>query len=135
MGYALLALLLASAPQAPQKPESLIQDKLLTPLAARDGSRGSYSRARPPPMERRLRLTDAEPTNDGHGGAFVTFAVDARYGRGEGRWMENTITGCAYAATGEVYVRYGQGFRSADALLGKPSRPAPDHVCRSPGSA
>ena len=52
---ALLVFLLASAPRASKTPESLVKEKLLAPLAAREKARSSYSRARPPAAERRVR--------------------------------------------------------------------------------
>jgi hypothetical protein len=108
-----------------------VQDKLLTPLAAKESARGSYSRARPPAAERRVRLLDATPIADGQGGAFVGFAVDARYGRGEGLWRQSVITGCVYVERGEVYVRYGDAFRAAGVMLVKATPPAAGNVCRA----
>src|SRR3989442_4923590 len=110
---AVLVFLLAYARRASRSAESLVQEMLLVPLAARENAGSSYSRARPPAAERRVRMLDAAPIADAKGGAFVGFAVDARYGRGAGRWQEDVITGCAYAGTGEVYVRYGDDFRAA----------------------
>ena len=132
---ALLVFLLASAPRASENPEVLVQKKLLKPLAAREAMRSGYSRARPPAVERRLRVLDAAAIADGHGGAFVGFAVDARYGRRAGRWQESVITGCVYAGSGEVYVRYGDAFRQAGVLLGKVTPPAADHICRAVSAA
>jgi len=131
---ALLVFLLASTLRASETPESLVHEKLLAPLAAREKARSSYSRARPPAAERRLRMLDAAPIADAKGGAFVGFAVDARYGRGAGRWQEDVITGCVYAGTGEVYLRYGRAFRAAGVLLGKTVPPAASHVCRVAGA-
>jgi len=111
---AVLAFLVASAPQV-SDPESLVEDTLLAPLAARERGRTSYSRASPP-AEQRVRILDAEPIADGKGGVFVGFAVDARSRRGKGRWMENTITGCVYLESGEVFVQYGNGYRAAGGL-------------------
>lgn len=125
---ALLVFLLASAPRASETPDSLVQDKLLAPLAAREEARSRYSRAAPPPAERRVRLLDAAPIADGKGGAFVGFAVDARVGD---VWHESVITGCVYPERGEVYVRIGTGFRAPRVLLGKKTPPAPSHVCHA----
>src|SRR5262249_31688810 len=83
------------------------------------------------PAEHRLRLLDTASIADGKDGAFVRFAVDARNGRGNGRWQENAITGCVYVESGEVYVRYGKAYRSAGVLLGKSTPPAAGHVCRT----
>jgi len=44
-----------------KSPESLVQEKLLVPLAARENARSSYSRARPPAAERRVRMLDGRP--------------------------------------------------------------------------
>ena len=128
---AVLVFLLASAPRASQTPESLVQERLLVPLAARESARSSYSRARPPAAERRVRLLDAAPIADSKGGAFVGFAVDARYGRGEGRWRQSVIAGCVYVESGEVYVRYGDAFRAAGVILGAMTPPAAGNVCRA----
>jgi hypothetical protein len=135
---AFLFFLLASAPRTSENPESLIQDKLLAPLAAREGARSRYSRAASPAAERRLRLLDTEPVMDAKGSAFVRFAVDARYGLavelrrdGGGRWQQNAITGCVYPGSGEVYLRYGDAFRSAGVLLGRKTLRAASHVCRA----
>ena len=125
----LLALfLLASAPRAPETAESLVREKLLAPLLARDDARPRYSRAGPPPSQRRVRVLDSAPLADGKGGAFVSYAIDSRYG---GRWTEKIISGCVYPATGEVYVRLGNAFRDASILLGKPASPAASHICRA----
>src|SRR5258708_2527889 len=132
----LLALLLiGSTPPAPETPESLVRARLLAPLAAKDDARNAYYRGPPPAMERRVRLLDAAPIADGKGGAFVGFTVDARYGRGEGKWRESVIAGCVYPATGEVFVRYGDAFRAAVVLLGKVTPPAEGHICRAPVTA
>ena len=132
---ALLALLLASALRASETPQSLVKDKLLTPLAAREAARSRYSRAAPPAAERRLRMLDAKPIADTRGAAYVGFAVDARYGLGAGRWQVGVITGCVYPESGEVYVRYGDSFRAAGVLLGKKTPPAAGHVCRAAGAS
>jgi len=79
-------------------------------------------------------MLDAAPIADAKGGVFVGFAVDARYGRGAGRWQEDVITGCVYAGTGKVYLRYGDAFRAAGVLLGKKIPPAASHVCRAAGA-
>lgn len=128
---ALLALLLASALRASETPDSIVQDKLLTPLAKQESMRGRFSRARPPPAERRVRMLDAAPVADEKGAAFVGFAVDARWGRGDEPWNENVISGCVYPETGEVFVRYGKRFRNAAALFGKTSELAAEHVCHA----
>ena len=129
---ALLTLLLASGPRASETPESLIQHNLLAPLAAREKGRSRYSRAGPPAVERRLRMLDETPIADAKGARFQTFTVDARYGLGKGTWDKGEITGCVYPASGEVYVKVGNGYRGAGVLLGKNMPVMPPHVCRPP---
>jgi len=78
-----------------------------------------------------VRLLDAAPLADSKGGAFVGFAVDARYGRGEGRWKESVMTGCVYVESGEIYLQYGDAFRAAGVILGRVTPPAAGNVCRA----
>ena len=59
---------------------SLVTQKLIQPLAAKDGQRSKFSRARLPPSERRVRMLDDKPQHDSEGNAFYTFAVDQRHG-------------------------------------------------------
>ena len=126
-----LAFLLASAPHAPEGVESIMKEKLLAPLAARDEARSRYSRAEPPLAERRLRVLDATPIADGKGSAFVGFAIDARHRGSKQPWRPNAITGCVYLGSGEVYVRSGKSYRPATILFGKWLPLAPGHVCRA----
>jgi len=56
---AVLVFLLASAPRASSPLSRWSRRKLLVPLAARENARSSYSRARPPAAERRVRMLDA----------------------------------------------------------------------------
>jgi len=130
---ALLALLLASALRASETPESIVQDKLLTPLAKQESMRGRFSRARPPAAERKLRMLDAAPVADRKGAAFVGFAVDARWSRGDEPWTADVIVGCVYPDTGEIYLRYGKRFGAASGLLGKGIQPAAEHICKAAG--
>jgi hypothetical protein len=132
---ALIACLLSSALRASETPESVVQKKLLTPLASREEARSRYSRAAPVAADRRVRTLDRAPITDAKGGAFVGFTVDARYGFGEGSWRANVIRGCVYPETGEVFVRYGDSFRAASVLLGKVTPKAEDHVCRAAGGS
>jgi hypothetical protein len=99
---------------------------LLKPLATqRTGSR--FSRERPLPRERRMRLTQDQPSLDKQGRAFVSFAVDIRFGDG---WRENDILGCVYRKSGEIYVNRGDDYRPASFLLGKKAGPV-SGVCVS----
>jgi hypothetical protein len=78
------------------------------------GSR--FSRERPPPRERRARITQAEVSVDKQGRAFVAFAVDVRFGD---TWQQNDIVGCVYRNSGELYVKRGDEYRPAAIMLGK----------------
>lgn len=91
-----------------------IEAAVLRPLAELLPPR--FSRVRVPPVERRARVLQDNPSFDGSGRAFVPFAVDVRFGES---WRENEIVGCAYVQSGEVFVKRGDGFRPAEVLLGK----------------
>jgi hypothetical protein len=79
-----------------------------------------FSRARPPPRERRIRVLQTTATLDKDGRAFVPFAVDVRFGSD---WQENDIVGCAYRGTGDLYVKRGDTYRPASFLLGRNEGP------------
>ena len=97
-----------------------VETGILQPLAAREGSR--FSRARPPPHERRVRVTQARPSHDKQDREFVAFAVDVRFG---GDWQED-IVGCAYRGSGALFVKRGDAYFPAAFLFGK-------RVDRAPG--
>lgn len=92
-----------------------VEEGLLKPLAQREGS-GRFSRERPAPRERRVRLTQDRLSADKQGRAFVGFAVDVRFGNA---WSENDLVGCVYRKSGELYVKRGDAYRPAAFLLGK----------------
>lgn len=120
MGLCVLALSLvpsfASADDAVvAQVQQRVQDGLLKPLSEKEKSRSKFSRARLPPHERRVRVTQTSPTVDPSGRAFLAFAVDVRYGE---EWHENDIVGCAYPKTGALFVKRGDEFRPAEVLLG-----------------
>jgi hypothetical protein len=77
----------------------------------------SFSRSRPPPRERRVRVLQTTATLDKNGRSFVPFAIDVRFGADE--WRENDIVGCEYTGSGELYVKRGDAYRPASFLLGK----------------
>src|ERR1700735_2430349 len=58
-----------------------VEDGLLKPLANRESH--SFSRARPPPHERRVRALQTTATPDKSGHPFVPFAIDIRFGDDE----------------------------------------------------
>jgi hypothetical protein len=95
-----------------------VQDGLVKPLANQSGRR--FSRERPPPAERRVRVTRETATSDSKGGKFLTFAIDVRYGTD---WQEDDVVGCVYAGTGSLFVKNGDEYRPAAFLLGKKADP------------
>ncbi|MEW6434824.1 MAG: hypothetical protein AB1730_25265 [Myxococcota bacterium] len=131
----LASLSFAEPPAEVAKAQALIEKDFLKPLAAKEEQRSSFSRARLPPQERRVRITDDAPKQDAQGGAFYTFAIDARHGvdwmdEGEKNpWLEATITGCVYPATGAIFVKSGAQHRPAAFMLGKKVKPAEAQVC------
>jgi hypothetical protein len=88
----------------------------LKPLAQQEGHRSKFSRERPPPAERRVRVLEAQAASDKSGRAFVPFAVDVRYFSGD--WRE-TWVGCAYRQSGNLFVKAGGEYRPAAYLLGQ----------------
>ena len=90
-----------------------------------------FSRARPPPHERRVRVLATTATPDKAGRPYVPFAVDVRFAGG-GEWQKNDIVGCAYPKTGELFVKRGDGYRPAAFLFGEKAAPAPG-VCEAGG--
>jgi hypothetical protein len=102
-----------------------VDEALLKPLAKLESSR--FSRARPPPHERRVRVTTPSTTLDKGGRAFAPFSIDIRYG---GDWQQNDIVGCAYPKTSELFVKIGDSYRPAAFLLGKNLEPVPG-VCEA----
>jgi len=98
--------------------ERRVTDGLMKPLANMEGSR--FSRSRPLPHERRVRILQTTATSDKRGRPFVPFAIDVRYGT---EWHENDIVGCAYRESGALYVKRGDQYRPAAFLLGKNLEP------------
>jgi len=107
-----------------------VQKGLLEPLAQKEKERSRFSRARMPPQERRVRVTQAAATLDASGRAYLAFAVDVRY---RSEWRQNDLVGCAYLQTGALFVKQGDDYRAAEILLGKDADVAPG-VC-APGKA
>ncbi|WP_394844834.1 hypothetical protein LZC95_48280 [Pendulispora brunnea] len=99
-----------------------VEQALLKPLAEKEKERSRFSRARLPPRERRVRVTEATTTRDASGREYVAFSVDVRFGD---QWQENDIVGCAYPQSGALFVKRGDEYRPADILLGKNTDPAP----------
>jgi hypothetical protein len=91
-----------------------VDEGLIKPLAALRTP--TFSRARQPPRERRVRITQGTASADKDGRSFVPFAVDVRFGT---EWRENDIVGCAYTGSGSLFVKVGDEYRPAAFLLGK----------------
>lgn len=105
-----------------------VETGLVEPLMKQENERSRFSRARLPPHERRVRVTQATATLDKGGGAFLSFAIDVKWGAD--KWQENDIVGCAYPKTGALFVKRGNDYRPAEFLLGKAVDPAPG-VCQA----
>ena len=118
----------AEEPTPAQQCEKRVRDGLVAPLAEYEANRSRFSRARMPPGERRVRVTQVTPAVDAAGRPFMAFAIDVRWGGAE--WRENDIVGCAYMKSGELFVKRGEDFRSAAILLGKPADPVAG-VCKA----
>lgn len=113
-------------PTVSARTEDHVRKELLEPLAQREAGMSRFSRGRRPPSERRVR---AQPTalTDAAGKSFVPFVVDSRMSL-RGAWNEGELVGCAYAATGEIFVLFGKTFYSSAALFGRDVEPVPG-VC------
>lgn len=111
----------ADEPSLPKWAKRRVDEGLLKPLAAMEEKNSRFSRTRPPPRERRARVTQSTATLDNKGQKFVPFAVDVRFGSSE--WRENDLVGCVYAGTGALFVKSGDSYRPAAFLLGKDVEP------------
>jgi len=108
----------ADEPTLAETVQRRVETGLVKPLAEQENSR--FSRSRPPPRERRVRVAQSAASRDKDGRPFVAFAVDVRFGT---EWHENDIVGCAYTATGDLFVKKGDAYRPAAFLLGKNAAP------------
>jgi len=108
---------LASADETPAgAAKRRVEEGLVKPLAEKESERSKFSRARMPPAERRVRITQATTGVDKSGREFLPFAIDVRWGS---EWRENDVVGCAYLKNGELFVKRGEEYRPAAILLGK----------------
>ncbi len=112
------SLALADEPSLVEWAEHRIDAGIVKPLAEREGSR--FSRSRPPPHERRIRVNEASLSKDRRGRSFVAFAIDVRFG---GDWQKDDIVGCVYTGSGDLFVKRGDGYRAAAFLFGKKADP------------
>lgn len=89
-------------------------------MAEREGSRSKFSRARPIPREWRARVLQETASVDKSGRAFVSFALDSRFGS---EWHEGDYVGCVYRGSGNIFIKSGDQYRPAAFLLGKDLAP------------
>jgi hypothetical protein len=129
----LASLSFARPPAEAAKARALIEERFLEPLAAKEAQRSRFSRALPPPQQRRVRVLDEAPKADAQGGEFHAFAIDERHGWADddvkSPWREATMTGCVYPRTGAIFLKSGDQHRPAEFMLGKRVKPADAHVC------
>lgn len=112
------SLVRADEPSLADWVERRVEEGLIKPLANAEGSR--FSRARPAPRARRVRVLQSAVTLDSSGHPFAAFAIDVRFGS---EWRENDIVGCAYRDSGRLFVKRGDAYRPAAFLLGKNAAP------------
>lgn len=107
---------LASAddPTVVEWTQQRVQSGIVQPLTERTPRR--FTRERPPPLQRRVRVSEASLARDAQGREFVPFAIDRLSVASE--WTEE-IVGCAYRASGNLYVKRGAAYFPASLLLGK----------------
>jgi hypothetical protein len=108
---------LAADPPVAEWARRRVEEGLVKPLSERQGRK--FSRSRPPPVERRVRVLSTTESVDKSGRKFVSFAVDVRFGE---EWRDD-IAGCVYRGSGDIFVRKGESFRPAAFLLGKDVAP------------
>lgn len=119
------SLVWADEPSPVEPARRRVEEGLVKPLAKQEGSR--FSRSRPAPRERRVRVTQATAVVDKGGRAFLPFAIDVRFGS---EWRKDDIVGCVYRRDGGLFVRMGDAYRPAELLLGKNVEPVPG-VCEA----
>ena len=100
--------------------QAQVDSALLKPLADLEAHTSRFSRMRPMPRERRLRVIDTTAERDKAGREFLAFAIDVKLGE---QWRENDIVGCDYPSTASLFVKRGETYRPASFLLGKSAEP------------
>jgi hypothetical protein len=119
----------ADEPSLVDRTRQRVEKVIVKPLAASESGGSIFSRARPVPRERRVRVLQETATSDPSGRGFVPFSIDVRFRGGD--WEADDIVGCAYVASGDVFVKHGDGYRPAAFLFGKDVDVAPG-VCIAP---
>jgi hypothetical protein len=104
----------ADEPTIAERAQLRVETALVKPLAERESNR--FSRSRPAPRERRVRITSSTLSTDKSGRAFLPFAIDVRFGSD---WRENDIVGCVYTPNKGIFVKRGDSYRPAAFLLGE----------------
>ena len=118
----------ADEPTIAERAQFRVQTGLVKPLAEHERVGHRFSRGRPPPRERRVRITSETVSTDKSGRSFLPFAIDIRFGAGE--WRENDIVGCVYTPNRDIFVKRGDAYRPASFLLGESADPVPG-VCEA----
>lgn len=115
---------------------SVVQAKLVSPLAEKESTRSRFSRVLMPTPVMRVRVTDPQPQKDPQGGAYLSFAVDScrAFNRKADCWQQAAITGCVYPTSGQVFVQRGSQYYPADIMLGKKADSAAN-VCQAAAPA
>jgi hypothetical protein len=113
---------------------AVVKAELIGPLAARESRRSMFSRVRPVPTARRVRVLDPAPLRDPKGATFVRFAIDTRVGflpeeKPDG-WEKGEETGCVYPESRQVFVHRGDRFYPGKVLLGERTAPAEPEICQ-----
>ena len=116
----------ADEPTVAERAQARVETGLVKPLAEREGNR--FSRARPAPRERRVRITSSTVITDKDGRPFLPFAIDVRFGAD---WRENDVVGCVYTPNRGIFVKRGDAYRPAAFLLGENVEPV-SGVCEAP---
>ncbi len=116
---------LAAEPSLVEWARQRVEKGSLNRSASEEEKSSRFSRERPMPRERRVRVLNDTVTPDKAGRKFVPFAVDARFGS---EWKED-IVGCVYEGSGNLFVKRGDAYRPAAFLLGKKAEPVPN-VCQ-----
>jgi len=105
----------ADEPASSKWAKDCVKHRLLDPLAQQESKRSPFSRAAPPPDERRVSVLAASFAKDQKGREFLPFEIKARHGD---EWYDN-YTGCVVRGSGDVFVQLGDEYRPAAYLLGK----------------
>ena len=131
---------LASAADEPDSAatsaQKVVETRIVKPLQAKELRLSRFSRARPMPTARRVRVLEEAPVKDAKGAAFMTFAIDTRRGLAaladetEAGWHRGDLSGCVYS-TGDIFVKLGDETFPAEVLLGKKVTAVGKDVCRA----